>query len=31
MIANEDLLGGILCIYAPEEASDIYTLTFDFE
>lgn len=31
MIAHEDLLGGILCIYAPEDASNIYTLTFDIE
>lgn len=31
MIAHEDLLDGILCIYAPEESSDVYTLTFDIE
>ncbi|CUX69185.1 hypothetical protein BN3590_03599 [Clostridium sp. C105KSO15] len=31
MIAHEDLLDGILCIYAPENASDVYTLTFDIE
>ena len=31
MIAHEDLLGGILCIYAPDPSSDVYTLTFDLE
>jgi len=31
MIAQEDLLGSILCIYAPDEGEDFYTLTFDVE
>lgn len=31
LIAHEDLLNSILYIYAPDEASDIYTLTFDAE
>lgn len=29
LIAQEDLLGDILCIYAPDIDSDIFTLTFD--
>lgn len=31
MIAREDLLGGRMYLYAPEENSDIYTLSFDAE
>lgn len=31
LISQEDLLGGILCIYAPDAASDVYTLTIDVE
>ena len=29
LIAHEDLLNNILCIYGPDENSDIYTLSFD--
>ena len=29
LIAHEDLLDSILCIYAPSENSNIYTLSFD--
>lgn len=29
LIAQEDLLDDILCIYAPDSDSDIFTLTFD--
>lgn len=31
LIAHDDLLGGILCIYGPDAGTDIYTLTFDIE
>jgi len=31
MIAQEDLLGSILCIYAPDDEAEFYTLTFDVE
>lgn len=31
IIAHEDLLDGILCIYAPDAGTDVYTLTFDIE
>lgn len=31
MIAHEDLLNGILYIYAPNETSNVYTLNFDLE
>ena len=29
LVAKEDLLNGILCIYAPENGSNIYTITID--
>lgn len=31
LIAHDDLLDGILCIYGPDAGTDIYTLTFDIE
>lgn len=29
LIADEDLLGDIMCIYAPDAGSDVYTITID--
>lgn len=29
LIAQEDLLGCILTLYAPEEGNNVYTLIFD--
>lgn len=31
LVAKEDLLDDIMCIYAPEARSDIYTITFDVD
>lgn len=31
LIAHDELLDDILCIYGPDEGTDVYTLTFDIE
>lgn len=31
LVAHQELLGGILCIYAPDTGSDFYTITIDID